>query len=60
MKIVNTDDKQPTPSYSRDLDVFFKPWFWGIIILNPDATNFTTLCPPNQEEHTDRLIVFPT
>ena len=56
MKMINHHDKQLTPSESWDQDGFFEPGFGVSSNSNHEARIFTTLWPPNQGEHLDRLI----
>ena len=56
MKMINHHDKQLTPSESWDQDGFFEPGFGVSSHSNHWARIFTTLWPPNQGEHLDRLI----
>ena len=56
MKMINHHDKQLTPSESWDQDGFFEPGFGVSSHSNHWARSFTTLWPPNQGEHLDRLI----
>ena len=56
LEMTNHHDKQLTPSESWDQDGFFEPGFGVSSYSNHWARLFTTLWPPNQGEHLDRLI----
>ena len=57
MKMINHHDKQLTPSESWDQDGFSEPGFGVSSHSNHRARIFTTLWPPNQGEHLDRLLL---
>ena len=59
MKIINHHDKQLTPSESTDQEGFLSLGLGYHHIQFIGLEFFTTLWPPNQGEHLDRLIYHP-